>query len=223
MRSILVAFLLVVAIVSVASVASAELLVTANPLGQGKWGVLGAYLSDANANNNSSYSIATLGGYVGYGVTDKLDVYLNAGSATVGGLPATISVSMTSIGLNAKYAVVAESKDMPVSVSVGAGYRSINTTASALAGGNTTGSQILAGVGVSKMMAPFVPYGGLTYRSTSTGGSTTSTQLDLTVGSAIAWSAQGAVFVEYTMQSITPNGGSAYTSGQIGLGVGYAI
>ena len=218
-----VLFSALLAVLLCVGVASAELLTTANPIGQGKWGVLGAYLSDANVNNNSGYSMGSIGGYVGYGATDKLDVYLTGGSATVSGLPATISMSMTSIGLTAKYLVLAEGADMPVSVSVGAGYRSINTTASLLAGGNTTGSQMLAGVGVSKIMAPFVPYGGLTYRTTSSGGSTTSTQLDLTVGSAIAWSTQGAVFVEDTMQSITPNGGSAYSSNQLAIGVGYKI
>ena len=80
-----------------------------------------------------------------------------------------------------------------------------------------------AAVGVSKMMAPFVPYGGLAYRSTSSGGAAVSTQFDLTVGSAIAWSAQSAIFVEDTMQSITPNGGSAYSSNQVALGLGYAL
>jgi hypothetical protein len=82
---------------------------------------------------------------------------------------------------------------------------------------------MMVGAGVSKIMAPLVPYGGLTYRSTSSSGTTVATQLDLTVGSAIAWSMQGAVLVEYTMQSITPNGGTAYSSGQIGLGVAYKI
>jgi hypothetical protein len=71
-------------------------------------------------------------------------------------------------------------------------------------------------------MAPFIPYGGLQYGST--GGSVgTSTQIDITLGTGIAWSTQGMVLLEYTNQSITPQGGSAYTSGQIGLGVLYLI
>jgi hypothetical protein len=218
-----VLFSALLAFVLCVSAASAELLTTANPIGQGKWAVLGGYLSDANVNNVSGYTMGTIAGYAGYGVTDKLDVYLTGGSATVSGLPATISVSMTALGLTGKYQVLAESASMPVSVGVGVGYKSINTTASLAAGGNATGSQMMAGVGVSKMMAPFIPYGGLAYRSTASGGSTVGTQLDLTVGSAVAWSTQGAVFVEYTLQSVTPNGGTAYSSGQIGLGVGYII
>lgn len=201
------------------SAASAELLTTANPIGQGKWGVLGAGLMDSNTNNNTSYGLTTIGGYIGYGVMDKLDVYLNVGSANVTGLPAGVSSSMTAIGLTGKYTIIDESAGMPA-VAIGAGYKSLNAT---FTGGTSTGNQMLVGVGASKVMAPFVPYGGIDYRTNSSGGTTTSTQLDLTVGTAIAWSVQGAVFVEGTMQSITPNGGSAYSSNQIGLGVGYKI
>ncbi|MFA4844829.1 MAG: hypothetical protein WC632_07795 [Candidatus Margulisiibacteriota bacterium] len=225
---ILVALLSVVILVSVAS---AELLTTANPIGQGKWAFAGAAMQDLNVTNNTSYNLTSLGCYAAYGATDKLDLYLNLGTASMGGLPSVAGVqlatTLTALGLTAKYAIIEEGKDMPVSVGVGGGYKALttNTTAPAILGGNTTanGSQILAGVGVSKVIIPFVPYGGLVYRSSASGGATTSTQLDLTVGSAIAWSKQGAVFVEYTMQSITPNGGTVYTSGQIGLSVAYAI
>jgi hypothetical protein len=219
-----VLFSALLALVLCISAASAELLTTANPIGQGKWAVLGTYISDANVANTSGYTMATLGGYVGYGAMDKLDLYLNVGSATVGGLPAGITASTTAIGLNAKYLVAAEGKDLPVSVSVGGGYKSINTKASAGAGGDTTGAQMSLAVGVSKIMAPFVPYGGLAYRSTSKGGSSNGSQIDLTIGSAIAWSAQGAVFVEgtYQMFSSVPISGN-YNSNQIAIGVGYAL
>ena len=239
MRTFLVSLLL---IVSVATLASAEMLVTANPIGQGKWAVEGAGLMDsgqqfsASGVTLSSLTVTQFGGYVGYGLTDKLDLFLNAGTGSVGGFPATIlgistaglAVTMTSLGLNVKYQVLDEMANSPVSVAVGAGYKSINssvTNPTAAGGGTSTSSstQMMVGAGVSKIMAPLVPYGGLTYRSTSSSGTTVATQLDLTVGSAIAWSMQGAVLVEYTMQSITPNGGTAYSSGQIGLGVAYKI
>ena len=208
------------------SAASAELLVTANPLGQGKLAVLGAYINDANVQNSSGMSMGTLGGYVGYGITDKLDIYGQYGSSTMSGLPAGIS-SITGSGyaVNLKYAVLGEGKDSPVSVAVGGGYKSTSSTATVTGLGsfNTPYSQISLGVGVSKIMAPCVPYGGLTYRSTNSNGTAQSTQIDATIGTAIAWSMQGAVLVEYTMQSITPNGGTAYTSGQIAAGVAYAL
>ncbi len=205
------------------SVSSAEQLVTANPLGQGKWGILGAYLSDANASNVSGYTIGTIGGYVGYGLTDKLGLFFTGASANMNGLPAGLSAAYTAIGLAVKYTLLEEGASSPVSVAVGVGYKSLNYTMSAALGGNTTGSQIGAGVLVSKVIAPFVPYAGLQYRKSTQAGADLSTQLDPTIGTVIAWSEQGGVYLEYTMQSITPTGGAAYTSGQMAAGVGYAL
>jgi hypothetical protein len=208
------------------SAASAELLVTANPLGQGKWAVLGAAFQDSNVMNNSSYTALSVGGYAGYGITDKLDAYLQLGQATLSGLPAGVSASTMGYGLSLKYGILDEAA-APVSVSVGAGYKLLTSKMTGLADGS--GNQLLVGIGVSKVMAPFVPYGGVAYRSTSAGfagGVGDSTQLDVTIGSAIAWSTQGAVFVEYTLQSMTPSTASGianHSSGQIALGVGYVI
>lgn len=234
-------FMLLSFLMLVAAVASAELLVTANPLGKGKWGFLGSGIYDSGLQSGTltGLTLTSFGGYVGYGLTDKLDLFVNGGSANLGGIPATtggistagMASSMTSIGLTAKYLVMNEMSNSPISVAVGAGYKTINSsttapTAPSLGGGVTTtanGAQMLVGVGVSKVMVPFIPYGGLTYRSNSSSGTTTSTQIDLTAATAIAWSQQGAVFLEYTLQSITPNGAANYTSGQIGLGVGYSI
>ncbi len=216
-RSILVASLLVVALVSVAS---AELLVTANPIGQGKWAVLGMGMMDSNVNNQSTWALDTVGGYVGYGAMDKLDVYVNVGQANLANatlLGGTLIQTVNTIGLSGKYQVMDEAS-APCSVAIGLGYRSMNTVQ-----GSVNGNQVLLGVGVSKIMAPYVPYAGLTYRSNTQSGNALSTQIDLTVGSAIAWSAQGAVFVEDSLQSITPNGGTSYTSNQVALGVGYKI
>jgi hypothetical protein len=236
MRSLLVAFLLVFI---VSSFASASLLTLASTLGQGKWGVEAVGMQDSSQQGSgfTGLTITSFGGSVGYGVTDKLDLSLNAGTGSVSGFPATIATistagiasTITAYGLIAKYSILDETANSPVSVAVEAGYKSIATSNTAptspfLGGGAVTTSnntQIMAGVNVSKLMVPFVPYGGLAYHSTS--GDTTSTQLDLTVGSAIAWSTQGAVFAEYTLQSITPNGGTNYTSGQIALAVGYII
>jgi len=222
MRKLSVLFLLTIIMVSVAS---AELLSTANPIGKGGWAVLGAGVQDNNYSGipGTSWTLTTIGGYVGYGITDKLDAYLQLGSATVGGLPAGVSASGTGIGVNAKYTLLSE-ENAPVSVAVGAGYKS---TSSKMTGApDSTGTQILIGIGVSKLIIPFIPYGALSYRQTKSEGNDVSTQLDITVGSAVAWSTQGAVFVEYTNQAFTPASGTGlgnYTSGQIAIGVGYKI
>lgn len=212
MKSLIAVLLLALTLISVSS---AELLVTADPLGQGKWGVLGAGLQNSSyGGSGSTATLTSFGGYVGYGINDKLDAFVNLASANVSVGGGTVTIG----GATLKYTLWSEGKDLPVSVSLGAGYRAMTINPGSLAG-----TQILAGVGVSKVMVPFVPYGGLTYRSSTLSGAAFSTQLDLTVGTAIAWSQQGAVFVEDTMQSITPNAGSSYTSNQIGLGVGYKI
>ena len=221
MRSILIALVLLFV---VSSIASAELLSTAMPLGQGKWGVLGAGIRDMNHSNTSDWYLTTYGGYVGYGLTDKLDAYLQLGSATAGGLPAGLEMSGILYAISLKYTVLEEGNNMPVSVSVGAGYRSGSRREKIITETNFNDTQIMAGVGVSKVFAPFIPYGAIAYRSNSTNGNDAGTQLDITLGSAIAWSTQGAVYVEYTSQSITPKpAGNNYTSGQIALGVGYII
>lgn len=218
MRSLFVVFL---SIALLTSIASAELLTTARPLGQGNWGILGSGLQDSNTGNSSGYSLTSLGGYVGYGLTDQLDLFVTLGSANLGGLPAGLSASMTALGATLKYLLIEEGAGLPVSVAVGGGYKAI--TAKMTGSADTSGSQMGAAVGISKLIAPFIPYSGATYRSTSSGGSVIQTQIDLTVGTAIAWSLQGAVFVEYTLQSITPNGGAVYSSPQIGAGVGYTL
>jgi len=207
--------------------ASAELLTTASPLGQGKWSVLGAYLSDSGHQQGglTSISLGTVGIYGGYGVTDKLDAYLQAGSATAGNLPTGVGDTTTGIGVNLKYTVMDESPSMPVSVALGCGYKVLSdatTYPAPFPSTTNSGNQVMVAVGVSKMLVPFVPYGGLAYRSTTFNGASMG-EMDLTIGTAIAWSMQGAVLAEYTIQSITPNAGAAFTANQISLGVAYKI
>jgi hypothetical protein len=241
MRALLVSLLL---IVFMTSIASAELLTTANPIGQGGWAFLGAGIRDSNLGNQSTdFTLTTIGGYLGYGITDKLDAYLQIGSSTSSTYSETVfgytydaDITGTGYGANLKYTVLEEGEGMPVSAAVGLGYKSVSSKMKTTvtppnpppplppAGEETVnGSQIMVGIGVSKIIVPFIPYGALAYRKDSADGEEASTQIDITVGSAIAWSTQGAVFVEYTNQSITPKGGDVYTSGQMALGVGYKI
>ncbi|MFA6430799.1 MAG: hypothetical protein WCV91_00225 [Candidatus Margulisiibacteriota bacterium] len=201
------------------SAASAEVLITANPLKQGKWGILGAYLSDSNLAGGATATSPGL--YVGYGLTNNLDLFFTAGQSTFGNI-GIVPSKTTGYGLSLKYGLFEESASMPVSVALGVGSKLLTNdlnNGAVLTGGN----QVLAGVIVSKMMIPFVPYTGLTYRGTTFNGASTQVQTDLTIGTAIAWSMQGAVYLEYTLQSITPNGAANYTANQIGLGVGYKL
>ena len=105
--------------------ASAELLTTANPIGQGKWAVMGAGIQDSNLSDmGSSVTLTTYGAYIGYGITDALDVFLQAGTSASTTFdvqnpappPTTLDCDVTGTGwgLNLKYAVLSE-KTMPVS------------------------------------------------------------------------------------------------------------
>lgn len=210
------------------SFASAEMLMTANPIGKGKWALSLGGIQDVNYINNSAVSLMTIGGYVGYGVMDKLDVYLNAGSANANGMTAPGKLSGTSLGINTKYAILQEGQNMPVTLAIGAGAKAMSYDMNAgLGDRNGNNTQIMAGLGVSKMMLPFVPYAGLMYRSTNTSFSGTNSntpQTDLTVGSAICWLTQGAVLVEYTMQMLSaPSPAGNYTSQQVGASIAYML
>ena len=213
-------------VVALFTAASAELLVTANPFGKGRWVVEGAYISETNVSNVSGMSAGTIGAYLGYGLNESLDLIVSGGQAVLSGLPLGISACRnTGLGLNLKYALLNEGKDMPVSVALGGGYKMLSQVTSVVGAGDTTdnGNQILLALGVSKVIVPFIPYAGLDYRTVAYNGSNTQTQIDLSLGSFIAWSLNGAVVVEYTLQSITPNGVSNYTSSQIAGGIAYKI
>ena len=213
MKKVLVA---VLAVVFAATLASAELMTTSDPVGKGNWAFLGSGIQDQNFSNDSDASLTTIGGVVGYGITDQLDAYVQLGSSTSNNLPT--DVTGTGYGVNFKYTVWEESHEMPVTVSTGLGYKSTTWKASGISDQNAT--QLSLGAGISKVWQQFIPYGGLAYRKNSQDGSDLSSQIDLTVGSSIPWPNMGAFFVEYTLQSITPDGGSNYSSNQIGAGFG---
>jgi len=228
MRTLSILFLLVA---FMTSMASAELLTSANTLGQGKWAVEAVGVQDQNVSNNSDYNQTTYGGYIGYGILDDLDAYLSYGISNVGGLPSVMEIGGSGYGLSLKYRLLKEGEAMPVSVAAAAQYKSVSVVTKMKpplvptpTETTANGSQTSIGIGCSKVMAPFVPYAGLVYRTEASEGSETGTQIDITVGTAIAWSMQGAVLLEYTNQSITDKTGVGdHTSGQMAVGVAYKI
>ncbi len=221
MRTLSVLFLVVA---FMASMASAELLTTANTFGQGKFGFELAGVQDQKYFNDSDLTRTVYAGYIGYGILEDLDAYLEYGLSNVGGLTSPLEITGSGIGLSLKYRILKEGEALPVSVALAGQYRSISIKTKPI---DTTenGSQTGIGVGVSKVMAPFVPYGGIAYRTNVLEGEEKYTQLDITLGTAIAWSMQGAVLLEYTNQSITDKnaGFDDHTSGQMAIGVAYKI
>jgi outer membrane autotransporter protein len=87
---------------------------------------------------------------------------------------------------------------------------------------------MLAQLEVSKTYGQFVPYAAAIYRTFAFADSDFDyTQIDLNLGSAISWSKQGSVYVEYTVQMFSLKNSSAdpqnYTSNQFGAGVSYNL
>jgi len=212
MRKIILSLLLVV---SIAALSGAELLVTANPMGKGKLGALFSYYSNANYGNVAASAAAGPGGYIGYGLTENLDLIVTYAGMTVSNAP---GITANGMGATLKYALFSENNGMPVSGAIGAGYKTLTLS---VGGANSAGSQALLAAGFSKMMIPFIPYFGFAFRSSTASAAKAADQFDATLGTAFTLSSQLALFAEYTSQAIAPVGGNGYTSGQVAGAIAY--
>ncbi len=202
MKKILLAL---VAVVLMASFASASVLVPANTLGAGKWGYLGAagYSMSSVANSN----IYSVGGFGAYGVMDNLDVYLKAGYGLPADPPTGVTANAVQLGLAAKYLLVSESKDMPVSVAALAGYQTTTFNVTAPITMQTATGDLGGGVVVSKVMVPWVPYGAAVYHSLND-GTTTGSSVEIAIGTQMLLSKSAAIVGEFSYNSITMGGSS---------------
>lgn len=216
--------LLLVLIMGIASLASAEILIYANTLPQGKWGFEGAYVKDSNVSNMADVSLTSYGVKAAYGLTDRLELDVAYGMGSYAGLGAGNESSVAPASGVVRYNLLAEDENIPASVTIAAGYQSIPVKSN-LGGVETRATYGKSGVGmiVSKMVLPFIPYLGLTYNSLNQDGINV-LSTELTIGTALAWSQEGQVMIEYTNQSIVndPTGGN-FTSPQIGVGVLYSF
>lgn len=231
----------------VASIASASALFTALPSGKGE---MGAAISGAQTSNWGQVSDATstaIGASFTYGLTDSLDLYLGYKTMQSSKLttpspylpfiptlaPVALDNTGNQIGGILKYTLINELKGAPLSLALGLGISAVNTKTTGTvpaapaigqpelkidltSNGNVTG----LGLVVSKLFIPFVPYGAVQYMMGK--GDFDWTEVDLTVGTALAFSRNWAILAEYNSQSTTPNGGSSYTSNQIALEVSWS-
>lgn len=218
MKKILLAL---VAVVLMASFASASVLQSANTLGAGKMGWLVAGEYDGNIWGGNETLIGG-GGFLAYGVTNQLDIIGKVGYGAYGNMAAGVdSASVVMFGVAAKYQLLAENAtNMPVSVAALVGYQpSTGTVNTALGSGQLTLGDLGVGAVVSKVMAPWVPYGALVYHSlTSNPGATTATNLEVVLGTQMLLSGSSAIIGEVSLNSNTPSGGASFTNTQISLG-----
>lgn len=198
-------------------------LLTGLPLGQGKIAGFAGYASDSNVGGASGIGMAQILAGGGYGITSQLDLLAFGGVANASGLPTGVTISGTGYVGGVRYNLMNEMKGSQASVAVLGLYNfsAIKTEITGLGASTANGNKGSIGVIVSKLMIPFVPYAVLTYGSSSSNGAAASTQFDITIGTTFLWSMQGAILVEYTAQSITPNGGTGYSSPQLAACVAY--
>ena len=202
-----------------ASLASADLMLTACPLGKGKWNVMPGAMADFNYAGMGSNSYMMMDS-LGYGLKDNLDLYVSTGVGYSKRTAMMGTMSMNSYALNLKYTVLAESLTQPVSVAINGGLKSMPMSM-------TTMNQMQGSVGVivSKMMNAFTPYAGATYRTNRQSYGDYG-QIDYTIGTGIG-PMDKMLMVEYTLQTMSVAGGSSfatliggtnYTSSQIVIG-----
>jgi len=218
-------FLLLLLIVGISSLASAEILLPANTLPQDKWGFEAVYLKDSNVYNSSTSSLTNYEVKAAYGLTDQLELNVAYGIGNWAGIP-NWEVSRTSVAATLRYNLLAEANDSPATVTVAAGYKSIPVkikvgTIEANFDWNNTKISLL----VSKKIRMLTPYLGLSYNMldmVGAGGKAPSTEL--TIGAALAWSKKWQLLVEYTSQAFSnyPYIGN-FTSPQIGVGILYSF
>ena len=203
-----------------ASLASAEIMMSACPLGKGKWGLMPGAMADFNYASMGGNSYMMMDA-LGYGLKDNLDLYVAAGvgySAPTGMMRA---MSMNTYALNLKYTVLGENLTQPFSLAINGGIKSMPMSMTSM--NQLQGS---AGLIVSKMIGTFNPYAGITYRSNAQPYGNYS-QIDYTVGTGIG-PMDKMLTIEYTLQTMSLDSGTnfsnmlvkgtSYTSSQIAIG-----
>jgi len=198
----------------IASGASAEIMMTAKPLGKGKCNLTLGAKYDQNyfdMGNISAMFVDT----VQYGVNEKLDVYASTSlgfSQKATERPRTMdALTMFSASAGLKYALLLEDpKTERISLAVNAGLKASSVSKSTM-----NSWQYSVGILAGKRVNNFSPYAGINYRLTTQAYGDYS-QVDYTLGTGIG-PEERMLIIEDTLQVIT-FAGSTFTSNQIALG-----
>lgn len=199
------------------SVACADVMMTACPLGEGKWSVMLGSMADQNYYNMGNTDVMYMDS-AGYGLTDNLDLYASCGlgySQKGSTMPMGI-MTMSSIGAALKYTLISESLTAPISVAADCGVRTCSMSMASM-----TGTQYNIGLIASKMIKIFTPYVGINLRETKMRYQGDYSQVDYTVGTAIG-PMERMFMIEDTLQLI--NGPmTSYQSNQIAAGACFGL
>ena len=122
---------------------SADVLMTADPLGKDGCSLSVRYYKDSQVNDTGFGDLNSWGASYGYAINEKLDLFFTVDYSAMNGLPAGMGYSLVNLGLMTKYALIEEGASFPVSLSGNLGYRFL--AASSSLAGSATGSEYLAG------------------------------------------------------------------------------
>ena len=201
--------------------AMAEMLFTAQPVGQGKWTALIGYVDNVNVSNNPGLTGPTPYIHVGYGINNKTDLILQSGVCYVKGLPSPTSLTGSDIGLTLKYQLL-DRQNYPFSLAAHATVRLTHYVGGGGLNTDMSGNSSRIGFVVSKVIASFTPYAGASYQFSSLNG-ITDTIFNPTIGVSANCSKQVAFFIEDTLQMYHSHTGTDYKSNQLAFGVGCTI
>jgi hypothetical protein len=198
--------------------ASAEVMMTANPLGTGKWNMTVGSKLDQNYFDMGAVDVLYLDS-VGYGINDRLDIYATTGigySQKATDKPRTMdAMTMINLGASLKFALLTEDTK-PLALAVTAGIKGGAQSKSSM-----NNWQYNVGLIASKKVKKLLnPYAGVNYRSIRQNYGDYS-QMDYTAGVKMGTDGR-AVMLEDTLQSVT-FAGSTFQSNQFALSFSFDL
>ncbi|MBU0574352.1 MAG: hypothetical protein KKH83_07760 [Candidatus Margulisbacteria bacterium] len=231
------------AVILIASMSSAVYLSPAITPQKGKWGVSLAWASTSNYGNYPDLKFDGMVASVKYDINDKVGLSFTYGQPNPNGsaLTYTISGGGTYLGTRLTYNFLNEfDGKTPVSLAgfisgtmIGGSIDFKNSTTGVLPNMNSGASlsSYTGGVVVSKLISMFIPYAVISYGSNSLSLDNTavvgalpgsSTALNMSIGTGIAFHEKVALFLEYESSSIS-TGGASYTSPTVGALIGIGL
>lgn len=216
MRKILVVLIGILSISLLVIPVSAEVLLTANTLGQGKIGLKTSYISSSNS-YSSSLNTTGYGLILGYGIIPDLDMYAMGGYQNYSNIASMLppgysySVNGPQYGLALKYRFLADSENVPLNLSSMVAYKINNLTEKMTSpySGEMSGNDMIedwgSGIVLSKAISNVVPYMATLYHVGSWKniyGTGHMTGLEMVAGLNLLFSESTGVIMEYSSNTI---------------------
>jgi hypothetical protein len=209
--------------------ASAELLLTANSLGQGRFGIKSSYINGSNSLNN----VMNTTGYdilLGYGIISNLDIYGVAGYVAypnAGSTISNLSINGPLYGLILKYRILEDTEYAPFNLSSMVSFKVNNITSRY---GNSAYNTMMedwgGGVVLSKTFPVVTPYIAALYHFGSwidSYGALRLTSVELVNGYNFMFSESTGLIVEVASNSVAAQGGTSFSITNISLALGQRL